>query len=332
MNWDIYIKGFKSYLMIERSLSSNTIEAYIRDIEKLIQYIEYFNLKITPATVELKTLEGFLQWINELGMSINSQTRIVSGIKAFYKYLMMEDILDASPAELLDAPRTGRKLPDLLSLEEINALIDAIDLSSKQGQRNKAILETLYGCGLRVSELINFKISDLYFDEDFVRITGKGEKQRLVPIGEEAQKYINIYLQEVRVHDVIKKGNEDYVFLNGRGGRLSRVMIFYIIKGLCKKIGLTKTISPHTFRHSFATHLMDGGADIRAVQEMLGHSSIVTTEIYTHLSREYLRDAILMHHPRYCKTWDEPTEPYMFSPDKIPKGKMFKRTKEADNK
>jgi len=309
MNWDIYIKGFKSYLRLERSLSANTIEAYIRDIEKLVQYIDYFKLDLTPATVELKTLEDFIKWIYELGMSVNSQSRIISGIKAFYKYLMMEDILDASPAELLETPRIGRKLPDLLSLEEIDELIDAIDLSSKQGQRNKAIIETMYGCGLRVSELINLKISELFFDEDFIKVTGKGNKERLVPIGEEAQKFINIYLKEVRVHDNIQKGNQDVLFLNGRGGKLTRVMIFYIVKSLCEKIGLKKTISPHTFRHSFATHLMDGGADIRAVQEMLGHASITTTEIYTHLSREYLRDAILMHHPRYNGKWDTSPQP-----------------------
>ena len=333
MNWDIYIKGFKSYLRLERSLSANTIEAYIRDIEKLVQYIDYFKLDITPATVELKTLEDFIKWIYELGMSVNSQSRIISGIKAFYKYLMMEDILDASPAELLETPRIGRKLPDLLSLEEINELIDAIDLSSKQGQRNKAIIETMYGCGLRVSELINLNISDLFFDEDFIKVTGKGNKERLVPIGEEAQKFITIYLKEVRVHDKIKKGNQDFVFLNGRGSKLTRVMIFYIVKSLCEKIGIKKTISPHTFRHSFATHLIEGGADIRAVQEMLGHVSITTTEIYTHLNREYLRDAILMYHPRYNGKWDTiPPEPLLHPIDNPPKERKYKKPKEADNK
>ena len=303
MNWDIYIKGFKSYLKLEKSLSANTVEAYLRDIEKLVQYIDYFKLNLEPTKVTLKDLEGFLKWINEFGLSENSQARIISGIKAFYKYLLMEDILDESPAELLDSPRIGRKLPDVLSLEEINALMESIDLSSQQGQRNKAIIETMYSCGLRVSELINLKISDLYFNEDFIKVTGKGNKERLVPIGEEAQKFINIYLNEVRIHDTIKKGKEDFVFLNGRGSNLSRVMIFYIIKDLCEKTGIKKTISPHSLRHSFATHLIEGGADIRAVQEMLGHASITTTEIYTHLNREYLRDAILMFHPRYNGKW-----------------------------
>ena len=310
MNWEIYIKGFKSYIKLERSLSLNTVEAYISDIEKLYQYIDLFKLELTPTSVELKHLEDFIKFINGFGLSANSQARIISGIKAFYKYLLMEDIIDQSPAELLDAPRIGRKLPDVLSLEEINNLIHTIDLSSNLGQRNKAIIETMYSCGLRVSELINLKISCLYFKEDFIKITGKGNKERLVPIGDEAQKFINIYLNEIRVHSTIKKGNEDFVFLNRRGSKLTRVMIFYIIKDLCEKLGLEKKISPHTFRHSFATHLIEGGADIRAVQEMLGHASITTTEIYTHLNREYLRDVILMFHPRYNREWDTLPKPF----------------------
>ncbi len=314
MNWEVYIKGFKSYLKLEKAMSANTVEAYIRDIEKLVQYIDFHKFDLTPTSIELRNLEEFIIWIGEFGLSATSQARIISGIKAFYKYLLMEDIIDQSPAELLDTPRIGRKLPDVLSLIEINMLINAIDLSSPQGARNKAILEIMYSCGLRVSELINLKISCLHFSEDFIVVTGKGDKERLVPIGDEAQKYINIYLKEVRIHNKINAGEEDYVFLNRRGNKLTRVMIFYIIKDLCKLVGIKKQISPHTFRHSFATHLIEGGADIRAVQEMLGHSSITTTEIYTHLNREFLRDSLLMFHPRYGKDW-------ITSPQAIPEEK-----------
>ncbi len=298
MIWQSYIKGFKAFLQLERSLSVNSIEAYIHDIEKFVQYLDCQKLNITPEKIELKHLQDFLKWINELGMGARSQSRIISGIKAFYKYLLLEDIIKVNPTELLESPRIGRKLPDTLSIEEINKLIEAIDLSKPEGVRNKAILETLYGCGLRVSELTGLKISNLYFNEGFIKIIGKGDKERLVPIGNSAQKHINIYLENIRNHLTVKKDSEDILFLNKRGGKISRVMIFIIIKELAGKIGLKKTISPHTFRHSFASHLVDGGADLRAVQEMLGHESIITTEIYTHLDREYLRDAIMQFHPR----------------------------------
>ncbi len=298
MIWQSYIKGFKAFLQLERSLSVNSVEAYIHDIEKFVQYLDCQKLNITPEKIELKHLRDFLKWINELGMGARSQSRIISGIKAFYKYLLLEDIITVNPAELLESPKIGRRLPDTLSIEEINELIKAIDLSKPEGVRNKAILETLYSCGLRVSELTGLRISNLYFNEGFIKIIGKGDKERLVPIGNSAQKFINIYLDNIRNHLLVKKDSEDILFLNKRGGKISRVMIFIIVKELAGKIGLKKTISPHTFRHSFASHLVDGGADLRAVQEMLGHESIITTEIYTHLDREYLRDAIMRFHPR----------------------------------
>jgi len=298
MIWQSYIKGFKAFLQLERSLSVNSVEAYIHDIEKFVQYLDCQKLNIIPEKIELNHLRDFLKWINELGMGARSQSRIISGIKAFYKYLLLEDIITVNPAELLESPRIGRKLPDTLSVEEINELIEAIDLSKPEGVRNKAILETLYSCGLRVSELTGLKISNLYFNEGYIKIIGKGDKERLVPIGNSAQKYINIYLENIRNHLTIKKDSEDILFLNKRGGKISRVMIFIIVKELAGKIGLKKTISPHTFRHSFASHLVDGGADLRAVQEMLGHESIITTEIYTHLDLAYLRDAIIRFHPR----------------------------------
>jgi len=297
MNWEILIKGFESFLKLEKSLSSNSIEAYIRDIAKLKSFLENTGNPL-PHQVQLKDLQSFIKSINELGLSASSQARIISGIKAFYKYLIIENALTNDPTTLIDSPKTSRKLPDTLSVNEINSLIDSIDLSKAEGQRNKALLETLYSCGLRVSELVNLKISNLFFKDGFVKVTGKGDKERLVPIGDSAIKYIDIYFNEVRNKSVIKKGNEDFLFLNRRGAGLTRVMIFTIIKGLAQKIGLQKTISPHTFRHSFATHLIEGGADLRAVQEMLGHESITTTEIYTHLDREYLRDAIIQFHPR----------------------------------
>lgn len=298
MSWKIYIKGYQSFLALEKSLSANSIEAYIRDVEKLLQFLELNNYTIGPKDIELKHLQEFLKWVNELGMSAGSQARIISGIKGFYKYLLLEDVLNSDPTALLEAPRLGRKLPDTLNVTEINTIIDAIDLSKPGGQRNKAMLETLYSCGLRVSELVNLKISNLYFNDGFIKVTGKGDKERLVPIGNTAIRYITIYRDEVRVHESPKKDHEDFLFLNGRGAQLSRVMVFTIIKQLAAKTGLKKHISPHTFRHSFATHLIEGGADLRAVQEMLGHESITTTEIYTHLDREYLRQAIVQFHPR----------------------------------
>ena len=298
MDWNSAKKSFKSYLQLERSLSVNSIDAYIHDIDKLTQYFDANNQKTSPIAVTSKDIKDFLVWINELGMTASSQSRILSGIKAFYKFLNLEDIISIDPAALVEAPKIGRKLPDTLSIEEINLLIDAIDLSKPEGARNKAMMETLYACGLRVSELINLKISNLQLNIDFLKVTGKGDKERYVPIGPQAKKMIDIYRNEIRNHLTIKKGQEDYLFLNRRGSKLSRVMVFNIIKALVIKAGIHKTISPHTFRHSFATHLVEGGADLRAVQEMLGHESITTTEIYTHLDRSYLRETIVEFHPR----------------------------------
>lgn len=297
--WEIQKRGFKGFLAIEKSLSDNSIEAYLRDLDKLTQYLELENKSsFAPTQITLNDLQHFLAHVYELGLSARSQARIISGIKAFYNYLILENITDKNPAELLESPKIGRKLPDTLSTEEINTLISAIDLSSSTGERNKAILETLYGCGLRVSELVNLKISNIYFDEEFIKVVGKGDKERLVPISGSAIKQIRIYLEQVRVHQNIKPGFKDFVFLNSRGKSLTRVMIFTIIKQLTEKAGINKTISPHTFRHSFATHLVNAGADLRAVQDMLGHVSITTTEIYMHLDRSYLHEEIKKFHPR----------------------------------
>jgi integrase/recombinase XerD len=297
--WESYKKGFKAYLQLEKSLSGNSIEAYLRDIEKLTEYLqEVKNLK-TPADVDLKELEKFLKWIAELGMTASSQSRIISGIRAFYKYCALENIVTKDPTILLETPKLKRALPDVLSFEEIETIISQIDLSKPEGGRNKAIVETMYSCGLRVSEVVNLKISHLYLDVGFIRVIGKGDKERLVPIGRSAVKYINIYKNKIRVHLTPAPGNEDILFLNNRGSKLSRVMIFLIIKELVKKAGIKKNISPHTFRHSFATHLIEGGADLRAVQEMLGHESITTTEIYTHLDREFLRTTLEKYHPAF---------------------------------
>jgi len=296
MSWETSIKGFKSYLQIERSLSDNSVQAYIRDVKKFANYaipIELSELKVTRVDIS-----NFLAQINQEDISARSQARIISGIKAFYKYLIMEDYLKINPTELIESPKIGLKLPDTLSLIEIDKLIAAVDLSNKQGERNRAILETLYSCGLRVSELVNLQLSNIHFKEGYLKVTGKGDKERLAPIGGRAIKYLTIYINEVRNHQEIIKGNEDFVFLNNRGTKLTRVMIFLIIQKLTERIGLKKKISPHTFRHSFATHLIEGGADLRAVQEMLGHESITTTEIYTHLDNEYLRSNIIQFHPR----------------------------------
>jgi len=298
VDWQSAIKGFQVYLKLEKSLSPNSIEAYSHDIDKLYQFSEAQTVKIHPDRVTLADLRNFISWINELGMIASSQARILSGIKAFYKYMLMEDIIKNDPSELLESPKLQRKLPDTLSYEDINKMIAAIDLSRPDGQRNKAILEVLYGCGLRVSELTELKLSNLYLDIEFIKVTGKGSKERLIPIGGAAIKALKLWLEQVRVHFNIKKGEEDMVFLNQRGSRLSRVYIFMMIKRLAETIGLKKTISPHTFRHSFATHLVEGGADLRAVQEMLGHESITTTEIYTHLDREFLKGTIIQFHPR----------------------------------
>ncbi len=298
MSWQSYIKGFRSYLQLERSLSGNSVEAYEHDIEKLFQFVELKEMKGGPDAIRLEDLQDFLKWINELGMSARSQARILSGIKSFYKYLLIENLVKDDPTTLLEGPKLGRKLPDFLTVEEVNAIISAIDLSKPEGERNKAMLETLYSSGLRVSELVNLKKSNLHAEIGLLKVTGKGNKERLVPIGSVALKQIATYESAYRNHIQIKPGNEDILFLNRRGAKLTRVMIFTIIKQLVTTAGIKKSISPHTFRHSFATHLIEGGADLRAVQEMLGHESITTTEIYTHLDREYLRSAILQFHPR----------------------------------
>ena len=298
MNWTSYIKQFGNYLKLERSLSDNSIQAYVRDVEKLEQFVEMNKFNVSPLAISSKHLQGFIQYINELGMSAYSQARILSGIKAFYKYLMFEELIDKDPTSLIEGPKIGRKLPDTLDYNEIEKILSAIDLSKPEGGRNRAMLEVLYSSGLRVSELVELKIANVYFDVGFLRVVGKGNKERLVPIGREALKYLKIYLEEIRVHVPIKKDFESHVFLNRGGKKITRVMIFLIIKALAAKIGLKKSFSPHTFRHSFATHLIEGGADLRAVQEMLGHESITTTEIYTHLDRDYLRQVIQEFHPR----------------------------------
>jgi integrase/recombinase XerD len=297
--WDAYKKGFKAYLGLERSLSGNSIQAYLADLDKLTAFLQANDIRKSPAQLELPDLQQFIKWVAELGMTQTSQARLISGIRAFYKYCLVEDITTKDPTTLLEAPKLMRQLPDVLSFEEIESIIAGIDLSTPEGTRNKAILETLYSCGLRVSEVVNLKLSQLYLDVGFVRVVGKGNKERLVPIGSSAVKYILIYKDQVRVHQAPQKGEEDILFLNRRGKRLTRVMIFLIIKDLVKKAGITKTISPHTFRHSFATHLVEGGADLRAVQEMLGHESITTTEIYTHLDREFLRKTLQEFHPGF---------------------------------
>lgn len=297
--WDAYKKGFKAYLQLEKSLSDNSVEAYLRDIDKLTQYLQEASSLKTPADINLKDLQAFIKWIAELGMTDTSQARIISGIKSFYKYCLIEQISTTDPTTLLEAPKLKRALPDVLSFDEIENIVDQIDLSKPEGGRNKAILETMYSCGLRVSEVVNLKISQLYTDVGFIRVLGKGDKERLVPIGSIAAKYISIYRKDIRTHIDVMQGNEDILFLNKRGSKLSRVMIFLIIKELVKKAGIKKTVSPHTFRHSFATHLVEGGADLRAVQEMLGHESITTTEIYTHLDREFLRKTLENFHPAF---------------------------------
>ena len=297
--WDSYKKGFKAFLQLERSLSDNSVQAYLRDIEKLTIFLREKNIAKTPEAVKLKDLQLFLKWISDLGMTATSQARIISGIRAFYKYCSLENISKKDPTVLLEPPKLKRSLPDVLGFDEIEKIIDQVDLSKPEGGRNKAILETMYSCGLRVTETVNLKISQLYLDVGYIRVLGKGDKERRVPIGRSAIKYINIYKNKIRVHVSVKPGNEDVLFLNSRGSRLSRVMIFLIIKDLVQKAGIKKIVSPHTFRHSFATHLVEGGADLRAVQEMLGHESITTTEIYTHLDRKFLRKTLEQFHPAF---------------------------------
>lgn len=299
--WELNIKHFSNFLKIERSLSANSVEAYVHDVEMLHQYFLLKNLQVSPLKVTSKHLQQFLQYINELGMSAHSQARILSGIKGFFKYLMFEEMITADPTALIEGPKLGRKLPDTLSYPEIERLLSAIDQSKPEGGRNRAMLEVLYSSGLRVSELIDLRLNNVYTDIGFLRVVGKGNKERLVPIGRDALKYIQIYIKEIRgkaPHKPPVKGFESFVFLNRNGRKLTREMVFMIIKALALEIGLKKSISPHTFRHSFATHLIEGGADLRAVQEMLGHESITTTEIYTHLDRDYLRQVIQEFHPR----------------------------------
>ncbi|MBI5916120.1 MAG: tyrosine recombinase XerD [Bacteroidetes bacterium] len=309
--WQSYIKGFHAYLLLERSMSGNTIEAYLRDIGKLVQYLEIQQVEKAaalpegqpspmpgPGDLTLETFQDMLAWLNGLGLDMRSQARMISGIKAFYKYLLVEDILLTDPTELLETPKLHRKIPEVLTYDEIQRMLAVIDLSQPHGLRNRAMLETLYACGLRVSELINLKISNLHFDVGFVKVLGKNDKERLVPIGEEAVKHIGFYTEGVRRHLKIKKDSENLLFLNRRGSKLSRIMVFLITKQLAKLAGIEKNISPHTFRHSFATHLIEGGADLKAVQDMLGHESITTTEIYTHLDTDYLKETVLNFHPR----------------------------------
>ena len=296
MIWEDIKKDFKRYLQLERNLSKNSVEAYLNDVQKLEAYCAY--VKKSLEKVDRRTVQQFLIFINDFNISPYTQARLLSGLKTFFAFLQIEYDWKINPAELLESPRLSRKIPSVLNIQEIDALIGAIDLSTNEGMRNKTILEVLYGCGLRVSELVGLKISNLYLDVEFIKVEGKGNKERLIPIGNQAIKYLKIYLNEVRPLSPAKPGHEDIVFLNRRGAQLTRVMVFLIIKDLAKSIGLTKTISPHTFRHSFASHLVEGGADLRAVQDMLGHESITTTEIYTHIDKDYLQSVITQYHPR----------------------------------
>jgi len=298
MSWDTLVRQFANYLRLERSLSENSIQAYVRDVVKLKQFADISNLKISPQSVTSEIIKNYLIYLGELEMSAYSQSRMLSGVKSFFAFLEYEELISENPAELIEAPRLGRKLPDVLNIIEIEQIFEAIDLSKPEGGRNRAMLEILYSSGLRVSELINIKLNQVYFDIGFLRVIGKGNKERLVPVGKSALKYLKIYIEEIRCHIKVVPGFENFVFLNRRGKQLTRVMIFTIIKNLVSSAGIEKRVSPHTFRHSFATHLVEGGADLRAVQEMLGHESITTTEIYTHLDREYLKQIIKDFHPR----------------------------------
>lgn len=297
--WEPYKKGFKAYLQLERSLSDNSVDAYLADLDKLTTYMAAHQLVKSPEQIVLEDLQDFVRWVAELGMTQSSQARIISGIRTFYRYCQLEEISANDPTLLLEAPKLKRKLPDVLSYEEIEVILAQIDRSTPEGERNRAILEVMYGCGLRVSEVVELKLSQLHLEVGFIRVIGKGNKERLVPIGDSAIKHLHLYCDAVRRLGPIQKGEEDIVFLNRRGKRLTRVMIFLILKELVKKAGITKNISPHTLRHSFATHLVEGGADLRAVQEMLGHESITTTEIYTHLDREFLRTTLQAFHPGF---------------------------------
>ncbi len=298
MSWQITIKSFYAYLKIERSLSANSVEAYIRDIEKLKDFVEITQLNLLPAQIKGKHLQDFILFLHQFGLETSSQARLMSGIRAFYKYLLVIDAIHEDPTELLESPRLSRKLPAVLTYSEVQQLFQSVDLSEKQGTRNRAMLEVLYACGLRVSELIDLRLTNLFLEVGFIKIIGKGNKERIIPIGEEAMKHLGFYLQTERVHFKTDAANENIVFLNRRGKKLSRVMVFLIIKELVEQAGINKIVSPHTFRHSFATHLLEGGADLRAIQDMLGHESITTTEIYTHLDIEYLKETIMTFHPR----------------------------------
>jgi len=300
MNWEPTLNGFKAFMMLERALSQHTIEAYIGDVGKLVTYFSIHGQQVAPTQVETAQLEAFIFWLNGLGLGARSQARILSALKTFFKYLLTEDLILANPAETLEGPRLERHIPEVLSYDEIQRMLATIDLSEAQGTRNRAMLETLYACGLRVSELTDLRLSNLFLEVGFVKVIGKGNKERIVPIGEEAIKHIRFYQEGVRrVQKQIKKGSENILFLNRRGGKLTRIMVFLIVKACAEKAGIEKNVSPHTFRHSFATHLIEGGADLKAVQDMLGHESILTTEIYTHLDTAYLRDTVLSYHPLY---------------------------------
>jgi integrase/recombinase XerD len=299
MNWEITIKGFRAYMMLERSLSANTIEAYVRDLSKFKQYFELTEKEVNPDQVKGEDIEGFIFWLNELGLGARSQARLLSALKTFYKYMLIEDIVEDDPTALLEGPRLNRHIPEVLSFEEIQSVLEAIDLSHPQGTRNRAMLEVLYACGLRVSELTDLRLSNYYPDVGFIKVIGKGNKERIIPIGEEAVKHINFYIEGVRRGMLnIDEKSADILFLNRRGKKLTRVMIFLLVKEMTEKAGIKKNVSPHTFRHSFATHLIEGGADLKAVQDMLGHESILTTEIYTHLDTDYLRETIMSFHPQ----------------------------------
>jgi len=296
--WGSWINGFKAFLKLEKSLSENSIEAYCRDVKKLDSFLEVHNVKITPLQVNPQHIKDCLVYLNQVHLNEKSQARFISAIRTFFKYLLLENEIESNPAELIELPKISRKLPDVLSIDEVEKLIESIDLSEPTGERNKTIIELMYGCGLRVSELVNLKISEIKENSGFIKVVGKGNKERLIPISKTALKQYNRYKELVRVHQSVSRGYEDFIFLNNRGKNLSRVMIFLMIKSLVEKVGIRKKISPHTFRHSFATHLVEGGADLRAVQEMLGHESILTTEIYTHLDQTFLRDTLLQFHPR----------------------------------
>lgn len=298
MSWKAYSNGFKAYMKLERSLSGNSIDAYLHDLALLYQWMSKHHTSVMPEDVTADMLSAFIQDIHKMGMGDRTQARILSGIRAFYKYLLLEDVINDDPTELLEGPKLSRKIPEVLNYDEIVAMLDTIDLSTEQGHRNRALLETLYACGLRVSELVNLRISNFYHDEGYIRVIGKNNKERIVPIGEEAIEQNLYYMNNQRCHLDVQKGHEDTLYLNRRGKGLTRVMVFYIIKKAAEMAGIKKKVSPHTFRHSFATHLVEGGADLRAVQDMLGHESILTTEIYTHLDTNFLRETLLSYHPR----------------------------------